>query len=163
MKYTDLPYPGSMHGGIHLRREAAKAIHAVERAANASGGMNATSTAQTLGNFFEAAASLARSVKGDSVGPRLRRIYCYAEQKSSIILEFDRELDPRKVPASGLVFAPAKTLTGASIIGNKMIVMVSTNVAAGYTVAYTQPGSADIQDKGGVKAANFTATAGSII
>lgn len=163
MKYTDLPSPGQIHGGIHLRREAAKAIHAVERAANATGGSNGTSGSYSLGAFFEAAADLAYGVKSGAGGPVLRRVFAISEQKTAVVFEFDRKLDPRKVPATGFVFTPARTLAGATIQGNRLTICLTTNVAAASTVAYTQPGTNNLQSWDGNLLPNFTGVAVAIL
>lgn len=163
MRVTDLPYPGKLTHGLHLRREVSKALQSVDRIAQAMNGAGAGHVAYDLGAFFSEAARLAYSVKSNTTGPVLKSIKAYNADKTWIIFEFDRQLDPQFLPAaSGLTFSPAKTVSTWAVDGRKLFVRVTAAVASGYTVAYAQQ-SDGVRDLNGNKAATFAATAGTIV
>jgi hypothetical protein len=163
MRVTDLPYPGNLTSGVHLRREVTKALQSVDRIAQAMDGAGANHIAYKLGDFLDESARLAHSVKSNSTGPVLKGITTYNANKTWIVIEFDRRLDPQFLPAtSGLTFNPAKTISDWAVDGRKLYVRVTADVAAAFTVAYAQQ-SDGIRDLNGNKAAAFSATTGTIV
>lgn len=136
MRINELKYPGRLSNGIRLRVEAMNAINAVDRAAIASAGANDKAVA--LGQFFEDCANKARSVKTLSAVPVAA--YAYNARKTSVIIEFNRNLSTADFPAAGIVFTPAKTVSNFAITGNKVVITITANVAAGFQVDYTQQG-----------------------
>jgi hypothetical protein len=163
MRVTDLPFPGKLTHGVHLRREVTKALQSVDRIANSMTGAGAGHVAYDLGNFLVEAGRLAYSVKSNSTGPVAKRVYVYNAAKSYVVIEFDRQLDPQFIPAAaGLTFSGAQTVSTQFVDGRKWIMKVSGNVATGFTVAYAQQADG-VRDLNGNKAATFTAVTGSII
>lgn len=159
MRDTSLTSPGLLSNGFLLRREAAKAISAIEIAARATSG-GKTSSAKQLKAFFDSCSS-ALTALVDSVLPTVTtRVRTAA---NTVVITCSEPLSPStSVPLTSFVFAPARTVT-AVVVSGSTITITATGALAGDTVAYTAPtnGSAHlgVQDLAGNKLASFAAAA----
>lgn len=158
MRIETLLSPGVLSMGYRLRTEAAKAISSVEIFAGRNGGVSQSAT--VLHAFFTDCASKIAGLR-DTTAPTVSARN-QAVGANVVVLTTSEPLDPRILPdLTSFVTAPARTITGVEIVGNKVNVTYSgASLANGNTIAYTQPSGANkLQDPAGNLLASFTAAA----
>jgi hypothetical protein len=158
MRVETLPSPGILSMGIRLRTEAAKAISAVEIFSDRSGGTSGSAT--QLHTFFTACATAIASLRDTTAPTVVSRTQ--ATGANRIVITTSEGLDPRIIPPlTSFVTSPARTITGVTIEGTRVLVdYTGASLANGNTIAYTQPtGLNKLQDPGGNLLATFTAAA----
>lgn len=159
MRDTSLPSPGILSNGFLIRREAAKAISAVEIASRHTAG-GKVSSANKLHAFFTACAAAVASMR-DTVVPTVVSRTAAAATPTVVRVKFSEGIDKNFLPAtSSLVFNPVKTITALEVQGDTLVITTSAAVANGNTLAYTKPGSgATLRDLGGNEVASWAAAA----
>ena len=156
MKITDIRSPGILANGIRLRTELVRAVSSCQIAAARTGGTN--SSANTLDNCLADARAALASLK-DVTAPAKTAISTSGDKKT-VVITYAEGLDESVVPAaSAFVFSPAKTISSVVVNDNTVTLTVTAALAAGATLAYTQPGTNQLRDKAGNYAVSFTATA----
>jgi Putative flagellar system-associated repeat len=161
MRKDSLPSPGLLSMGINLQGTAARAISAIEIAAQYSGGK--TSMAYQLDQFF-AACRTALTAFIDVIVPTILTMLVVKDVPLEIRLAASEGLDPKFVPA-GTAFAitgTARTVSAVRIDGPYVYLTLSAPLATGnpVSVAYTQPGAAsNLRDLSGNLLASYIATA----
>lgn len=164
MRDTNIVSPGLLSNGFLLRREAAKAISAIEiQAARTSGGK--TQAAAKLSAFFaDCVSKLAGFVEAvlPTVTTRVRTSATVAT------ITFSEALQPSSgsIPLSSVVFSPVRVISNIATTGSTMVI-TGVGITAGDTITYTppavtysagspQPKSLGVKDLAGNVAATFT-------
>ena len=161
MRIETLPSPGLLSNSIDLRSAAARAISKIEVTASRSAG-GVTSGANALHVFFTACATAVAALR-DLVVPTIASRTAPATGATEVTLTYSEGLDPNFIPpTSAFVFSPVKTVSAVRVEGTKVILSLTTAVANGNTVAYTQPvaaGTLKLRDPAGNEPVSFTAAA----
>jgi hypothetical protein len=163
MRVETLPSPGLLSNGIRIRIEASKAISAVEINAGIPANAGKSSSAQPLKAFFDACSAALTSFV-DAVVPTVvsRSIAPSAPRRITLVysegLDKAHEPPPSAFDITGQVRPVHKVTVDGPFVH---LDVQSPFVAGAVSVAYTQPGNADLrlQDLSGNLAASFTATA----
>lgn len=159
MRDTSLPSPGVLSNGFLIRREAAKAISAVEIASRHTAGGKVAS-ANKLHAFFTACAAAVAGMRDTTVPTVVSRLAA-AATATVIRVKFSEGIDKTYIPAaSAFVFSPAKTIASMEVQGGTLVITTTAPVANGNTLAYTKPGSgATLRDAAGNEVASWAAAA----
>lgn len=158
MRIETLPSPGLLSNSIGLRSAAAQAISKIEIVAGRSAG-GKTSGANALYTFFTACATAVSSLR-DVTAPTVVSITQPVGGKT-ITITLSEGVRPDIIPAlASFVTSPGRTITGIEVVGNTVLVTYAgASLANGNTIAYTAPGTNDLQDAGGNILATFAASA----
>jgi hypothetical protein len=158
MRVSTLKSPGRLTNAIRLRQEVCNAISAVEvRGAHG----NADPSQSDLVGFLQDAEFRASQARRTAAPVPKATPFSYQGAAKGVIVEFPVALNPRLVPAAAQFVIAGKTIQGGVVSGNRLILCVNSNVAAGFTVAYTDLGSGDrLQDLSGNFVASFSLTGG---
>ena len=158
MRVSTLKSPGRLTNAIRLRQEVCNAISAVEvRGAHG----NAEPTQASLVAFLQDAEFRASSAKRVSAPVPNPTPFTYQGAAKGLIVEFPVALNPRLVPAAAQFVVAGKTLQGGVVSGNRLILCVNSNLTAGFTIVYTDPGTGDrLQDLSGNIVASFSLSGG---
>lgn len=158
MRVETLPSPGLLSNSIGLRSTAARAISMVEVTAGKTPG-GKTSGANLLHTFFTACATAVAGLR-DVTAPTVVSI-TQPLGVNTITITLSEGLRPDIIPAlTSFVTSPARTITGISVVGVTVVITYSgVALTNGQTIAYTAPGTNDLQDPAGNILATFAATA----
>lgn len=161
MRVETLPSPGLLSNGLRIRIEAAKAISSIEINAGIPVNAGKASGAYHLKTFFDACSSSLTSFL-DVTEPTLTGTAIAPSSPSRLTLAYSEGLSKKNVPAVSAfaITGQTRTITKVTIDGPYVYLDVSVPFVAGsVSIAYTQPGTANLQDHSANLAASFTATA----
>lgn len=162
MRVDSLPSPGDLSNSILLRREAAKAISSVEiTSVNYPGGLSGQAT--KLHAFFTGCASAIAALR-DVSAPTITAVNRPASEPGVLRVRFSEAMDKTVLcAASAFVCTPAETLLEiewALERDDELVIRVADGSVAGVTnLAYTQPGTNQLRDRGGNLVATDATTA----
>lgn len=155
MRVETLLSPGLLSNGYVLRREAAKAISAVEIVAGRTPG-GKTKTAASLGAFFTDCASKVASL-ADVTAPTVVSAVVSGDPGEEVVtITFSEALDTTVVPAkTDFVFTPARVVSSVTVSGLTVVVAAEDAVATD-SLTYTKPAVNALRDRAGNQVATFT-------
>jgi hypothetical protein len=148
MRVETLLSPGILSNGFLLRREAAKAISAIEITARVTPG-GKTRAAAALSAFFTDCASKLSTLT-DATAPTMAGSTATVASATSISLAFAEVMDQSVIPAaSAFTVNNGGTVSSLAWASSTVLTITGTGYAAGDTVTYTKPETNGLRDLAG--------------
>jgi hypothetical protein len=155
MRVETLLSPGLLANGIHLRREAAKAISSAEIISGRTPGGKAPSAAVLQAFFTDCASKLSTLV--DTAVPTVT--VRAATSATQITITLSEAMDISVLPSKttfAVTGAGTPAVTSIAYVDATHLRVTGTGFAAGNTVAYTAPATNFLRDKAQNKLASFS-------
>lgn len=140
MRVSELKSPGNLSMGVALRKEAAKAISAIQMA-QARG---ATGSASTVGNLLSFFHDCAQKIAAYAI-PSSAVVEDAAPTK--VVITFPAAVNTANAPAAGRFAIAGKTVSSTAFATGKLELTLSaplTDADVGLSVVYTPNGSNDL-------------------
>lgn len=152
MRIETLASPGILSNGFTLRREAAKAISAIEITARATPGGKTKGAAALSAFFSDCVTKMAALV--DIVAPTVSTRTRTNATTATVV--FSEPLSQGVVPALSSITIGARVLSAVTVDGSGNLVVTGVAITAADVITYTQPAVNRLQDAAGNYVATFT-------